>query len=83
MNKIMISCDEATTISDKNQYREASFGERLIMSFHLMMCKNCKIYDEQNAVITQVIENKVKEDGPIEKKLTDKDKKKIKKKIKQ
>jgi len=35
--KLMISCDEATTICDKNQYGEASNWDKLRLNFHLLL----------------------------------------------
>ena len=53
-NKFFINCDEATTICDKNQYKEASFWEKLKLTFHLFLCKKCGMYSKQNAVVTKV-----------------------------
>jgi len=55
MSKIFISCDEATTISDKKQYVEANLWERMKLTYHLLFCKNCRVYDEQNTIVTNVI----------------------------
>lgn len=52
----MISCDEATTISDQKQYNEAKFWDRIKMGIHVMMCKKCYIYDKQNKVLSKIIE---------------------------
>ena len=59
MGKIFISCDEATTISDKKQYVETTLWERMKMSYHLLFCKNCRVYDEQNTIITKAIETNI------------------------
>jgi hypothetical protein len=59
MSKILISCDEATTISDKKQYVETTLWERMKMSYHLLFCKNCRVYDEQNTIITKAIETNI------------------------
>ena len=37
-----INCDEATTICDKNQYKEASFWEKLKLGIHIFICKKCR-----------------------------------------
>ena len=52
--KFIISCDEATTICDKNQYGEASFSEKMKLSFHLMFCKFCKTYSKQNGFMSKI-----------------------------
>lgn len=47
----MISCKEATYLTSKKEQGMISFGERIKLSFHLMMCKFCKMFDIQNGVI--------------------------------
>jgi hypothetical protein len=51
-----ISCDEATKICDQNQYKEASFLDKLKLSFHLFLCKKCGKYSHQNIVMTKCYE---------------------------
>ncbi len=46
--KFKITCDEATTICDKSQYKEASFLEKLRLNWHFLQCKFCKLYSVQN-----------------------------------
>ncbi len=58
--KLMISCDEATTICDKNQYGEASNWDKLRLNFHLLLCKHCKSYSNQNNFITKLLGNYLK-----------------------
>ncbi len=53
--KFMISCDEATTICDKNQYGEATKWDKLRLNFHLLLCKHCKTYSKQNNFITKIM----------------------------
>lgn len=53
--KIMISCDEATAICDKNQYGEATFWEKFKLNIHLMLCKHCSSYSKQNHLITKML----------------------------
>jgi len=50
----IISCDEATTICDKNQYKEASVYDKIKLNFHLLMCKYCLKYTKQNSIMTQI-----------------------------
>ena len=52
--KFMISCDEATTICDKNQYGEASLSEKISLNIHLIICKYCKQYTKQNGLMSQI-----------------------------
>lgn len=51
----MITCDEATYISDKNQYGEASLSERIKLKIHLLLCKHCHVYSIQNNYITKLL----------------------------
>jgi len=46
--KFKITCDEATTICDKSQYKEASLLEILKLNWHFLYCKFCKLYAVQN-----------------------------------
>ncbi len=52
--KMLISCDEATTICDKNQYGEASFFEKIKLTLHLFLCKHCKTYSQQNNILSKI-----------------------------
>jgi len=52
--KFMINCDEATAICDKSQYGEATFYDKIRLSFHLLVCKYCKTYSKQNNLMSQL-----------------------------
>lgn len=56
---MMISCDEATTICDKNQYKEASVVDKIRLTFHLLVCKYCRDYSKQNSTMTALFQNLV------------------------
>lgn len=60
--KFTITCDEATTICDKNQYGEASFMDKIKLSLHFLGCKICSLYTKQNTMLTKVYKIKAKED---------------------
>ena len=47
-----ITCDEATEICDKNQYKEASLWERIKLGIHLFLCKKCGLYAKQNKMMS-------------------------------
>lgn len=53
VKKFIISCDEATTICDKSQYRESTFFEKIKLNLHILVCGYCKKYTVQNAVMTR------------------------------
>jgi len=52
--KIMINCDEASTICDKSQYCEAGFFDKLRLQMHLFLCKKCGLYSEQNKTMSKI-----------------------------
>ncbi len=81
-NNFFIKCDDATLICDKKQYKEASFWERLKLSYHLLVCKNCRVYPEQNEVLTKLLKIKAVELSQKEKHLSSSEKKQMKEKIK-
>ena len=59
---LKITCDEATTICDKNQYGEATFMDKLKLNLHFMKCKICSLYTKQNTTLTKIYKNKAKSD---------------------
>jgi len=52
--KIMINCEEASTICDKTQYNEATFLDKIKLQMHLFLCKKCGLYSEQNKVMSKI-----------------------------
>ena len=60
--KFKISCDEATTICDKNQYGEASLFDKIKLQIHFLSCKICSLYTKQNMLLTKIYKKKAKED---------------------
>ena len=55
--KLVLTCDEATAICDKNQYGEAKLSEKLKLTLHLIFCKKCGMYSKQNGVMTKCYEH--------------------------
>ena len=53
--KILINCEEATSICNKNQYREASVWNKIKLNIHVLMCKYCKTYSSQNHIMSILI----------------------------
>ena len=54
-SKLIISCDEATAICDKNQYSEATILEKIKLNIHFIRCKFCKLYTKQNTYLTRLL----------------------------
>ncbi|WP_299015079.1 hypothetical protein [uncultured Polaribacter sp.] len=51
---LKITCDEATTICDKNQYGEASIKELIKLNLHFIKCRICAKYTKQNMTLTKL-----------------------------
>jgi len=74
---LFISCDQATTICNKNQYKEASFWELIQLNLHILRCKICGMYSKQNGKLTEVCNKHLKKEE-CEHKLTENEKEVIK-----
>ena len=79
-NKVFISCDEATTICTKNQYKEASFWEKIKLNIHLLTCKICGLYSKQNTKLSEVCDKHLHKET-CDHKLSDKEKEVLKQKL--
>ena len=49
-----ISCQEASNICNKSQYKEASFWDIIKLRIHLLYCKTCKQYSKKNSELTSM-----------------------------
>lgn len=58
MGKLKLECHEANHICDKNQYKEASFREKIILTFHLIYCRACRKYTKRNTHLSKLMRNK-------------------------
>jgi len=58
--KILIKCNEATSICDKTQYGEASTFDKIKLSIHNFLCHRCKLYSEQNKTMTKLFKVNLK-----------------------
>ncbi|MCK8521621.1 hypothetical protein M0D21_08575 [Aquimarina sp. D1M17] len=54
-NKLLVSCEEAKHICDKNQYGEASLLEIIKLNIRLMYCKVTRAYSKRNTKLTKTI----------------------------
>lgn len=80
MGFFSINCDEATKICNKNQYKEASFFEKVKLVLHMAICKHCRQYSAQNTILTKACDKHLKQEVPF-KKLTPVEKADIEKKV--
>lgn len=53
--KIFVSCEEANHFCDKNQYREATLREKLLLNIHLIYCRACRKYSANNVKLRKLI----------------------------
>ena len=53
--KLLISCEEATAICNKNQYGEASVWDKIRLGLHSLGCVHCKTYSGQNNILTKLM----------------------------
>ncbi|RIV46772.1 MULTISPECIES: hypothetical protein [Flagellimonas] len=49
-----ITCQEASNICNKSQYKEASFWDIVKLRIHLLYCKACKQYSKKNSELTSM-----------------------------
>ncbi len=54
---IFVNCSDANHFCDKNQYKEASFWEKVKLNIHLIYCKACRKYSAKNTKLTKVIKS--------------------------
>lgn len=55
--KVKLECHEANHICDKNQYLEASFWQKVKLTFHLAYCRACRTYTASNTKLTKTMQN--------------------------
>jgi hypothetical protein len=78
--KLIINCDEATSICDKNQYKEASLWDKMRLGLHIFLCKHCGAYSKQNYLVTKMMGKYINtSDGS--KHLSEEEKKELEKKV--
>jgi hypothetical protein len=50
----MISCEKASIICNKKQYREATLLDQIKLGFHLLYCKTCVSFSKKNTKLTML-----------------------------
>ena len=79
--KLKITCDEATAICDKNQYREATLLEKIKINFHFLSCKICFLYTKQNITLTNLYKGYAKNCKEVKHSLSAEEKEVLKKSL--
>ncbi|MGW9687269.1 hypothetical protein [Flagellimonas sp. 2504JD1-5] len=49
-----ITCEEASDICNKSQYKEASLWQIVKLKLHILMCKTCARFTKQNTTLTSL-----------------------------
>ena len=52
---LLISCLRATELIEKKFHLNLSFGDRLRLSVHKMMCSACSSYEKQSSIIDKLL----------------------------
>ncbi len=60
MNKLMLSCQTATELTEKNLREELSFVKKMQLFFHTSMCNACRQYTKQSHLIERLFKAKEK-----------------------
>jgi hypothetical protein len=55
--KFKLKCHEAEHVCDKNQYKEAGFWEKVVLTLHIAYCRACRKYTVNNSKLTKVMHN--------------------------
>jgi len=53
-----IDCHQGKMLCDKNQYKEASFWEKVKLNLYLIACSECRAYSAKNNKLTKVVNKK-------------------------
>lgn len=63
MHYMMLSCDTATFYITKSEYQKLSCKENIQLKVHLMGCKFCRKFDQQNTILSDNL-NKLQQNPP-------------------
>lgn len=59
--KFLMPCNQANHTCDKTQYKESSLCEKIKLNLHLIYCRACRDYSNNNNKLTKAIsKSKVK-----------------------
>ena len=61
MNKLMLSCDEATLLITRSDFEQLSSIKQFKLKMHLASCSMCRNFKQQSSIITSQI-NVLKKD---------------------
>ncbi len=78
---LKITCNEATTICDKNQYGEATLLDKLKLNIHFIRCRICALYTKQNVSLTRLYKGHAKTCKQLKHCMNKEDKEALKKEL--
>lgn len=55
MNAVLLSCRKATELVEKKRHGDVGNMEGVQLTMHLSMCRNCRNYAKQTAVIDRLL----------------------------
>lgn len=61
MDKIMLSCKQATFFSSVKNYKKLKWMQKVQLRMHLFMCRGCKEFDRQSQIIDKSMAEAQKE----------------------
>lgn len=61
MNKLMLSCDEATMLITRSEFEELSSIKQFKLKMHLASCSMCRNFKQQSSIISTQV-NKLKKE---------------------
>lgn len=83
MNKLMLSCEDATFLITIKPFRKLSLIERIQLRMHLLACVYCDRFDKQNTAIDHGMNELLKSGNSHSKGLSQEKKNTIESAIKQ
>jgi len=75
MEKIMLSCKQATFFSSIKNYKNLKWMQKIQLRMHLFMCRGCKEFDRQSQIIDESMAEIQKEGHLLAKDILSEDKK--------
>jgi len=84
MDKLMLSCDTATMLITKSEYKKLNCIENIQLKMHLLGCKFCRRFKKQSEFISYAIKNDFAnlDNKNLKVELSDEQKEKLKEKLK-
>ncbi|MBZ9787869.1 hypothetical protein LB456_10420 [Psychroflexus sp. CAK57W] len=56
LKNLPTSCQKVAEFSDKQQYAEAGFWEKMRVQIHILHCRHCHSYHIKNEALTELLQ---------------------------